>query len=99
MNIAQKAAVLLGIDHETNSTMLDMLAEMVTAEVQAYCNITEIPIALDYTQAQMIAFKYNSRHGAGLTGASYSGIREDYRDKYTDDIYASLNRYRKVKLI
>ena len=47
----------------------------------------------------MVAFKYNARHGAGLTGASYSGIREDYRDKYTDEIYFSLNRFRKVKLI
>ena len=99
MTIAQKSAVLLGIDYEAHSALLDMLSDAAAEEVKAYCNIAEIPAGQDYTQVQMISFKYNARHGAGLSGASYSGIREDYRDKYTDDIYASLNRFRKVKLI
>ena len=99
MTITEKAAVLLGISYADNSTLLDMLAEAVADEVKVYCNIAEIPTSQDFTQAQMVAFKYNARHGAGLTGASYSGICEDYREDYTADIKVSLNRYRKVKLI
>lgn len=99
MTPQQKAAVLLGIDGEAYSAILDMLTEIVADEIKAYCNIDSVPVAQDNTQAQMIAHKYNTRHGAGLSGASYSGIREDYRDSYTADIYASLNHFRRVKLI
>ena len=43
MTIAQKAAVLLGVDYEANSALLDMLAEMVMYEVLDYCNNDSIP--------------------------------------------------------
>lgn len=90
---------MLEVSYVDNATVLDMLVEMVADEIKAYCNIDAVPAGQENTQAQMVAARFNARHGVGLTGASYSGIREDYRDAWTPDIYACLNRHRRVKML
>ncbi len=45
MTPQQKAAVLLGIDGEAYSAILDMLTEIVADEIKAYCNIDSVPVA------------------------------------------------------
>ncbi len=89
MTVQEKAAFLQGVAYEGNETMFDMLAETVEDEILAYCNIDAVPDGQANTQAQMIAFKYNARHGAGLSGASYR-----VQEKWTKRIlHSEMDRY------
>ena len=73
---------MIGISDESLDAILRIYVVTVTQSILNYCNIDELPSALNYTLCQMVADTYNemkSRSGTGSVVGNVSGISEDGR--------------------
>ena len=73
---------MIGISDESLDAILRIYVATVTQSILNYCNIDELPSALNYTLCQMVADTYNemkSRSGTGSVVGNVSGISEDGR--------------------
>ena len=104
--------ILLGISDESADIILRVYLSMTKNSILNYCNIKELPSALDFTLCQMTADVYRentSKNKAGSVAGSVSSISEDGRTvsfSSATEIQAliedrvtrtrELNRYRKL---
>lgn len=104
--------ILLGISDESVDIILRVYLSMTKNSILSYCNIKELPSALDFTLCQMTADVYRenvSKNKVGSVVGSVSSISEDGRTvsfSNATEIRASiedritrtheLNRYRKL---
>lgn len=104
--------ILLGISDESADIILRVYLSMTRNSILNYCNIKELPSALDFTLCQMTADVYRentSKNKAGSVAGSVSSISEDGRTvsfSSATEIQTSiedrvtrtreLNRYRKL---
>ena len=73
---------MIGISDEALDAILRIYVATVTQSILNYCNIDELPSALNYTLCQMVADTYNemkSRSGTGSVVGNVSSISEDGR--------------------
>lgn len=73
---------MIGISDESLDAILRIYVATVTQSILNYCNIDELPSALNYTLCQMVADTYNemkSRSGTGSVVGNVSSISEDGR--------------------
>lgn len=68
------------------------------AEVEAYCN-RQADVELEIVAQKIAIIKLNRINTEGLASQSYSGMSESYIDGYPNDIVATLNRKRKIKVV
>lgn len=74
--------MFLGIDTEDKDMELSVYIELTKRSILNYCNISELPSALDYTVCQMIADTYRDITQSRITGdvaGNVSSISEDGR--------------------
>lgn len=73
---------MIGISDESLDAILRIYVATVTQSILNYCNIDELPSALNYTLCQMVADTYNemkSRSGTSSVVGNVSSISEDGR--------------------
>ena len=73
---------MIGISDESLDAILRIYVATVNQSILNYCNIDELPSALNYTLCQMVADTYNemkSRSGTGSVVGNVSSISEDGR--------------------
>lgn len=104
--------LLLGISDGKTDEILQLYIAITTNEILNYCNISELPSALNYTLCQMVADSYRDNLKSNATNSvvgNVSSISEDGRSvSFTNgseiktDIEdritrtTELNRYRKL---
>lgn len=74
--------MLLGISNSDTDEVLLMYIAVATQEILNYCNINELPSALNYTLCQMVADLYRDNKKSNASNAvvgNVSSISEDGR--------------------
>lgn len=74
--------MLLGISNSDTDEVLLMYIAIATQEILNYCNINELPSALNYTLCQMVADLYRDNKKSNTSNAvvgNVSSISEDGR--------------------
>lgn len=106
----EKLKILLGITGEEKDLLVEFALEHASDIVKTYCNIEEIPPALNSTVYRMAAELYrNEQYGdsqipqvvksvsAGDTSTSFATVETaGYAESILKDYKKQLNRYRKV---
>ena len=78
----KKVKMLLGISNSDTDEVLLMYIAVATQEILNYCNINELPSALNYTLCQMVADLYKDNKKSNASNAvvgNVSSISEDGR--------------------
>lgn len=81
-----------------SDALIALCYKMALAEVEDYCK-READEVLVFTAERIAVIKLNRSNTEGLASQSFSGVSEAYIDGYPDDIKATLNRKRKIKVI
>ena len=97
--IIDNVKLLLDVSDTSKDDLLALLISMVQDEVSAYCNIDDIPAALDSIIVQIVVIKYNRLGAEGVASQNFNGASESFIDLYPAPILSALNSYRKVRLI
>lgn len=74
--------LLLGISSDTVDKILQLLTSMVKQEILNYCNLAELPSALNYTLCQMVVDLYRDNVRSNASGevvGNVSSVSEDGR--------------------
>jgi hypothetical protein len=87
---------LLGISDNTQDNLLNLYLTRATSFVKNYCNIDEIPPALDEVIEDIAVFRYRMNGVENIKSESKGELSETYRDSLPQDILSQLNRYRRV---
>lgn len=102
MEIIDIVLAELELDVPTALTMLDIAR--VTQQVKNYCNIDEIPEALNFTIADMVLDLQNARSGSNVTitdvdmgDTSYSFSVDTAIDGLVRDYQANLSAFRRLR--
>jgi hypothetical protein len=90
---------LLGIADDSKDSLISLLKSIAEDEVKAYCNIDDIPAALDNIIAQIVVIKYNRIGAEGIASQNFNGVLESFEDSYPTPLLAALNRYRRVRFL
>lgn len=91
--------LMLGITDTSKDDLISLLISLAQDEVKDFCNIEEIPAALNSTILQIVCIKYNQIGLEGLASQTFNGASQAVLATYPKFIISSLQRYRKVKLI
>lgn len=73
---------LLGLNDDSTDSLLSVYVEMTKQSILNFCNISELPTALNYTLCAMVADTYRELKSANTTGevvGNVSSISEDGR--------------------
>ena len=81
-----------------SDAQITLCYRMALAEVEDYCK-READAVLEFTAERIAVIKLHRINTEGLASQSFSGVSEAYIDGYPDDIKATLNRKRKIKVI
>lgn len=95
----QEIRLLLG-DAAANYSddQIGLVAKMAIAEVEDYTH-RELDYSLQLIAERIAIIKLNRIGTEGLNSMSVSGISENYINGYPDDIIATLNAKRKIRVI
>ena len=103
--------VLLGITDNKSDEILQVYITLIRTEILNYCNISELPTALNYVLCQMTAdcYRDNNLNRSGQVVGNVSSVSEDgrtvsfgssadLRTQVVDRVTRTteLNRYRKL---
>ena len=99
LNMLEEIKLMLG-DAAPNysEAQINLCYRMSLAEVEDYCR-READEVLEFTAARIAVIKLNRINTEGLASQSFSGVNESYIEGYPEDIKATLNRKRKVKVL
>lgn len=98
MEIVEKVKLLLD-NPSISHSLLDMLVEDAKVEAVDYCNLIAYDTTLDSTVVKMVIQNYNKSKSQGISSQTYSGVQETFKDGYSADVLASLNKHRKVRFL
>lgn len=87
------------INQYAQDDILEVLIDMCKADAVAYCNLPEYIDDLDNTVIKMVIERYNKIGLEGLTAQGDSGVSNSYIDGYSKEIYQSLIKYRKMRVV
>lgn len=95
----QEIRLLLG-DAASNYSddQIGLVAKMAIAEVEDYTH-RELDYSLQLIAERIAIIKLNRIGTEGLNSMSVSGMSENYINGYPDDIIATLNAKRKIRVI
>ena len=73
--------LLLGITDDKSDEILQLYISIMEREILNYCNLSELPPALNYTLCQMVADLYNDnrKNTSGKIVGNVSSVSEDGR--------------------
>jgi len=95
-----KLKILLGIDGDSEDAVLAFCLDFATQAVLAYCNLDELPSALEWTVTAMAADKYRME-GYGkkeapmgaVASLSQGDVSVSYKDAASQDTSGLLKNY------
>lgn len=95
----EEIRILLG-DAAANysDAQIGLALKMAIAEVEDYCH-RELDYSLQLIAERIAIIKLNRIGTEGLNSMSVSGMSENYINGYPDDIIATLNSKRKIRVI
>ena len=95
----EEVKLLLG-DAASNysDALIGLALKMAIAEVEDYCR-RELDYSLQLIAERIAVIKLNRIGTEGLNSMSVSGMSENYINGYPDDIIATLNSKRKIKVV
>lgn len=100
MDSLQQLKLLLGITDDAQDALLTLLLEQQTQAALTYCNLTELPPALDGVVVNMAVVAYNRMGAEGESARSEGGVsRSFWPDDLPPSLRAALNRYRLGKVM
>lgn len=94
----QKIKTLLAISDNSKDDLLEVLSEIATEEVKAYCNIEDVS-KMESIIIQLVIIKYNRLGAEGLSTENYNGASFSYESEYPLQILAVLNKNRRCKFL
>lgn len=96
--------VLAELELSEPTTLIELDIARVTQQVKNYCNLEEIPEALNFTIADMVVDLQRARMGDNLTitdvdmgDTSYSFSIDNAIDGLVKDYQANLNAFRRLR--
>jgi len=87
---------IVGFEQDAKLTAIINLCATAAAE---HCNRDNMPLEADGLLVQMAIVKFNKLGKEGAAAQSFNGVSESFIDGYPKEIYDSLAKYKKVKLI
>ena len=81
-----------------SDAQIGIALKMAIAEVEDYCH-RELDYSLQLIAERIAIIKLNRIGTEGLNSMSVSGMSENYINGYPDDIIATLNAKRKIRVI
>lgn len=99
MNYLANLKLLLGLTGTEKDALLSLLLEQATAAFLDYTNRDEVPTNASAAVLSLAVSSYNRLGTEGLESTSYSNINEKYSNTLTEVEKASLNRWRRLKLL
>lgn len=95
----EEVKLLLGESASNYSDdLIGLMLKMAIAEVEDYCH-RELDYSLQLIAERIAIIKLNRIGTEGLNSMSVSGMSENYINGYPDDIIATLNSKRKIRVI
>ena len=95
----EEIKLLLGDTAESfTDEQIGLCLKWALAEVEAYCG-RQLDYELEVIAERIAIIKLNRINSEGLLSQAYSGVSENYVDGYPADIFAVLNRKRKLKVL
>ena len=91
--------LLLGISDTSKDDLITLLISIAEDEIKAYCNIDDIPTALDNIVTQIVVIKYNRIGQEGITSTKFNSVSESFSDSLPASVIKALNRYRHLAVI
>lgn len=79
--------------------ILSVLIDTAEDFVKAYCNLDEIPPALNSTLMAMVREDINKLGGEGFNSETAGGANVSYETDYTDRIYKQLVKFKRIKTV
>lgn len=89
---------IIGIPATNKDTVIEYLISNATGFVMDYCNIDSIS-GMDNVLIKMVLEDFNRNGNDGLSSQSFSGVSESYNQDYSEQIYKTLNKHRKIKML
>ena len=96
--------VLTELELSEPTALIELDIARVTQQVKNYCNLEEIPEALNFTIADMVADLQRARSGNNVTvtdvdmgDTSYSFSVDDAIDNLVRDYKSNLNSFRRLR--
>ena len=92
--------LMLGIaaDDTTQDDLLNLLLDNAKLFIVEYCNIDRYMNKLDPIAVKCAIEDYNRMGAEGLSGKGFSGVSESYNQDYSDSIYNSLKKHRRIRM-
>lgn len=81
-----------------NEELLQIILEQSEQFILNYCNIEEVPQALEAVAMAICIERINKLKSEGINSESAGGSSISYMEDYSAPIYRELKRYRKVRL-
>lgn len=91
--------IKLLLNQYAQDELLELLIEMCKADAVSYCNLPEYIDDLDSTVIKMVIERYNKIGFEGLSAQGDSGVSNSFVDGYSKEIYQSLIKYRKMRIV
>lgn len=77
--------------------VIELVIEQAQSYVLDYCNIDEIPEALESVVLDMCKQDLNRLRGEGLSNESAGGSSVSYEQDYTPQVYKRLKKHKRIK--
>lgn len=82
-----------------SADIINLVIEHAESYVLDYCNIDEIPTALESVVLDMCKQDINKLRAEGISSESAGGSSLSYETDYTENIYRRLKKHKKIQLV
>lgn len=82
-----------------DGNVIALVIEQVQSFVLDYCNLKEIPEALESVMLDMAKQDLNKMLSQGITSQSAGGSSVSYEQDYTQNVYKRLKKHKRIKTI
>lgn len=82
-----------------DGNVIALVIEQVQSFVLDYCNLKEIPEALESVMLDMAKQDLNKMLSQGITNQSAGGSSVSYEQDYTQNVYKRLKKHKRIKTI
>lgn len=79
--------------------VIALVIEQVQSFVLDYCNLQEVPEALESVMVEMCKQDINKMLSQGISSQSAGGSTVSYEQDYTQNVYKRLKKHKRIKTI
>ena len=82
-----------------DGNVIALVIEQVQSFVLDYCNIQEVPEALESVMVEMCKQDINKLLSQGISSQSAGGSTVSYEQDYTQNVYKRLKKHKRIKTL